>query len=196
MAPRTASERGRQVRQNLLAAAVELIPEVGWSAVSTRLLAERAGVAPGLVHYHFSSLRALLADAVVGAMREVLVSVRPLLERAEGVDDGIDAVVGELDTYTGRDPTSLLFVEAALAATRDERMRDELAGLIDEIREYFADWLRRLGHDTPQDTAAVLAASIDGVMLHRALKPDMTSAVAGPALRRLVTPAGDSRDPD
>ncbi|MFD1052553.1 helix-turn-helix domain-containing protein, partial [Kibdelosporangium lantanae] len=37
---------GEEVRQRLLAAAVQLIPERGWSAVSTRVLAERAGVTP------------------------------------------------------------------------------------------------------------------------------------------------------
>lgn len=52
----TAADRGREVRRKLLTAAVELIPERGWNAVSTRLLAERAGVAAGLVHYHFPSL--------------------------------------------------------------------------------------------------------------------------------------------
>lgn len=38
--------RGQEVRQRLLRAAIELIGERGWSAVSTRVLAERAGVTP------------------------------------------------------------------------------------------------------------------------------------------------------
>lgn len=50
-----AAARGREVPQRLLAAAAELIPERGWTAVSTRVLAERAGVTPSVVHYHFSS---------------------------------------------------------------------------------------------------------------------------------------------
>ena len=77
-----AVERGNEVRQRLLAAAVELIPERGWTAVSTRVLAERAGVTPSVVHYHYSSLQALLREAVVGAMRQTfsdLVAVAALV---------------------------------------------------------------------------------------------------------------------
>jgi len=53
----TSAERGQAVRRRLLDAAAELIPELGWSGVSTRVLAERAAVTPGMVHYHFASLR-------------------------------------------------------------------------------------------------------------------------------------------
>src|SRR5215218_10063879 len=67
----TAADRGREVRRRLVQAARELVPERGWAAVSTRTVAERAGVAPGLVHYHFASLQALLAEAAVGAMRDL-----------------------------------------------------------------------------------------------------------------------------
>jgi AcrR family transcriptional regulator len=52
--------------QALLAAGRELLPELGCAGVSVRALAERAGAAPGMFHYHFGSkeafLRALLAD--------------------------------------------------------------------------------------------------------------------------------------
>ncbi|MGH3673909.1 MAG: TetR/AcrR family transcriptional regulator, partial [Pseudonocardiaceae bacterium] len=39
----TAAERGREVRLRLLGSAAELIAERGWTGVSTRILAERAG---------------------------------------------------------------------------------------------------------------------------------------------------------
>ena len=57
-----AAVRGQEVRQRLLAAAAELIPERGWSAVSTRILADRAGVTPSVVHYHFPSVQAVLTE--------------------------------------------------------------------------------------------------------------------------------------
>lgn len=66
------AEHGLQVRERLLSTAIELVPERGWSAVSTRILAERAGVSPSVVHYHFSSMPALLGEAVVTAMRGML----------------------------------------------------------------------------------------------------------------------------
>jgi len=44
-----------------------------------------------------------------------------------------------------------------------------------------------VGFDGDADaTAAVLAAAIDGLMLHRALDPGLTAGVAFPVLRRAL----------
>ncbi len=185
----TAADRGREVRRQLLAAAVELIAELGWNSVSTRLLAQRAGVAPGLVHYHFESLPALLRQAAVGAMQEVLSDIEPVLASATTVDAGLDLMLASLDAYTGTDPTSLLATETYLAAARDETLRTELAGLVERFRGAVASWLAERGQHDPQSTAAVLAAAIDGVLLHRALNPDMTAQQVSPVLRRILVPA-------
>ena len=45
-------ECGDVTRQRLLAASSSLIVERGWSAVTTRAVAERAGVNQALVHYY------------------------------------------------------------------------------------------------------------------------------------------------
>jgi AcrR family transcriptional regulator len=175
-----AAERGREVRQRLLAAAVELVPERGWTAVSTRVLAERAGVTPSVVHYHFPSLSALLHEAVVGVMRQVLAE---FVGTARTPAEMIDAILASMDRYTGADPMSLLFVEAYLASTRDERLRVEIGGLVGEFRQRLAGWLEVHGVAEPAETAAVLSASIDGLLLHRGLG---STVDARRVLRRLV----------
>lgn len=101
-------------------------------------------------------------------------------------------MLGSLDGYSGADPTSLLFIETYLAATRDEVLKNELTGLLGEFRSRLATWLGQHGDGDPAQTAAVFAAAIDGVMLHRALDPGLTSATVSPALRRLIATA----DPD
>ena len=168
----TSAERGQAVRRRLLDAAAELIPELGWSGVSTRVLAERAAVTPGLVHYHFASLRQLLTEAVLRTARQLLEQPLALLDQAPDAATGIDRLFGVLDAYTGTDPTSLLLVEAYLAATRDAALRTELATLIGEFRAELAGWLRARGQGASSEAiAVVLAAAIDGVMLHRGLDP-------------------------
>src|SRR5690242_19214206 len=171
-----ASERGREVRQRLLRAAVELIPELGWNAVSTRILAQRAGLAPALVHYHFESLQALLREAALASMRETLQGVDSIFQHANTLEAGFDMLVGALDAYTGADPASLLFVEAYLASLRDPRLADELASLVIDFRYHFAQWLQLHGQLAPESTAAVLSAALDGVLLHRALGPDLSAS--------------------
>lgn len=183
----TSAERGKQVRQQLLTAALELIPERGWHAVSTRQLAERAGVAPGLVHYHFDSLPALLRVAAVGAMRETVSEVEDVLTEATDAATGLDLMLRALDDYTGTDPTSLLFVETYLAATRDEALRADLADVLAGFRDRLTHWLDGIGTPDPANTAAVLAASIDGLLLHRALHPDLTARAVSPVLLRVLT---------
>lgn len=182
----TSAERGAEVRSRLMMAAVQLIPEVGWHAVSTRALAERAGVGPGLVHYHFDSVQSLLRQAVVAVVGEALAVFPPLLSDTASADAALGDMLAALDGYDGTDTTSLLFVEAYLASTRDEQLRTELSRLLEEFRGHLTSWLEVQGTRAPADTAAVLAAAVDGVMLHRALGPGMTADVVAPVLRRLL----------
>lgn len=187
VASRNAVERGRNVRLQLLNTATQLIAELGWSAVSTRILAERAGVTPGLVHYHFPSLQALLRDAALGMMSDLLSTAGALLENTRTLDAGLDLLLGSLDAYTGTDPASLLFTETYLAATRDETLRGELIALVAEFRQQLARWLAEHGASAPDETASVLSATIDGVILHRALNPELSTSTVAPLLRRLIT---------
>ncbi len=189
----TAAERGREVRQRLLQAAAELIAERGWTAVSTRMLAERAGVAPGVVHYHFSSMQAVLVEAAVAATRSLAAQMGPVLAAAGSAEEVLTVLFGMLDAYTGTDPMSVLFVEAYLAATRDERLRQALGAVIGEFRQQLGDFLDAYGVPDPQATALVLAAAIDGVLLHRALLPGPGGAEVAAVLRRLVTTGSEDQ---
>lgn len=179
-----ASERGREVRERLLRAAAELIAERGWAAVSTRVVAERAGVAAGLVHYHFPSVRALLCDAALGVMREATASLEPTL--ASTPADAVAVLASSLDRFTGTDPVSVLFVETYLAATRDPGLRDAVAGVLTEYRARLGTWLAAHGVPDPDATAAVLGAAMDGLVMHRALDPTSTAATVTPVLNRLL----------
>jgi AcrR family transcriptional regulator len=181
----TAAGRGRDVRRRLVAAARELVPERGWSAVSTRAVAERAGVAPGLVHYHFASVQALLAEAALGELREMVTGVDAVLRRAGSPEELVELLAAEVDRFDGTDPASLLAVETYLAATRDPQLHAALTEVLDDFRRRLAARLADLAVPDPEATAAVLAAVVDGVLLHRALAPLPGGAVT-PVVRRLV----------
>jgi AcrR family transcriptional regulator len=186
MPENASAARGRAVRVRLLAAAAELIAEVGWSAVSTRTLAERAGVAAGLVHYHFAGLPALLREAALTRMRAVLDETGSELLTSPDPAVGLRRLLVALDAYPGRDPTSTLFIESCLAASRDEQLRVGLAELVQDYRHRLVEWLQAAGDDQPARTAAVLAAAVDGVMLHRGVAGGLGSAEVLPVLVRMV----------
>lgn len=186
--PRT-SARAAVARGKLVSAAAELIPERGWGAVSTRLLADRAGVPAGLVHYHFASVDDVLAEAAVATVRDLLDAV--LAELADlAPPEGVDRLFRALDALTGTDPASLLVAEAYLAATRDERLRADLHDQLQRFRSGVAAWLAGHGVAEPDAVAALLAAALDGVVLHRALGPVPGASALVPVAQRMLAGGG------
>lgn len=189
MPGRTNAERGREVRERLLTAARELIAEVGWSGVSTRVLAERAGVRYGLVHYHFESLQALLRQATLEAMAGMLDGTAALLSEAVSPADGVEAMLSELDRYNGSDPASLLFVEGYLAATRDDELHARMGELVVRFRTALTASFADAGHRSPDAAARLVMAVFDGFILHKGLDPELTGDRIAPLLRTLTGPA-------
>lgn len=185
--------RGTDVKDRLRLAAAELIGERGWSAVTTRVLAQRAGVGPGLVHYHFDSLRALLIQAATQTLHTIVEQATGLLGPATTPEQGLSLILRELDRYPGDDPASRLVTETYLAATRDPELRRAVTDVLHLMRHHLTDWLTSNGVDSPHHTAAALAAALDGIMLHRALTPEPTSTDIEPVLARLLTRQGTHR---
>ena len=182
----TSVEQGRATRRRLMDAAVELIAEQGWGAVTTRMVAERAGLRPGLVHYHFPSVTDLLIDASLRLAREEVAQV----VRAAVADSGAGGLVTMLDaiaSYGADDPATTVFTEMLLAGTRHERMRTGLAEVLRESRIAVADWLRREGKVIdPEACAAVVIAAMDGLVLHQSIDPELRTLGVATPLRRLV----------
>src|SRR5262247_3808419 len=60
--PKRGDSRSAQTRASIVDATVSALAEVGFSGTSARAVAERAGVAPGGVFYHFGSMDDLLVE--------------------------------------------------------------------------------------------------------------------------------------
>lgn len=180
-------ERGRETRARLLDAATQLIAEYGWGGVTTRKVAERAGLRPGLVHYHFDSVDDLLIEASLGYARRVATELISALTQIGDGASGMDLLLASVTGYATDEAGASVFSEMFLAAARHPRLRQELAGLLGECRATLAGWLSERGSDTdPEATAALLLAVIDGLALHRLIDPGIGDLpMAGP-LRRLA----------
>ncbi|QPP08767.1 TetR/AcrR family transcriptional regulator [Streptomyces bathyalis] len=203
----TSAERGHETRQRLLDAAAQLIVEDGWGAVTTRRVADRAGLRPGLVHYHFSSVTDLLIEAAMASARREMARATEAISQADDPSQGVAQVLEAVSEYTGTDPTTVLFSEMLLASTRLERLRTQLAELMTEWRTGVAGWLRASNStaltggsggaggsgDDAEATALLLGAAIDGLVLHRLIDPSIARiSVSGPLARLAkVTPVTD-----
>jgi TetR/AcrR family transcriptional regulator, regulator of biofilm formation and stress response len=167
-------------------AAVASIAEHGWGAVTTRMVAERAGLRPGLVHYHFTSVNDLLIDASLRMARQLGESVLGEALTRSG-SAGLESLLAAAGAYTAADPDTRVFSEMLLAATRHERLRRGLREVLQEFRDAVSAWLAAAGTVAdPDATAAVLVAVLDGLILHRLIDPQLGElGVEGP-LRRLT----------
>ena len=65
----------RQLDLALLQAGRELYPQLGSAGLSVRVVAERAGVAPGMFHYHFKSKDAFLEQVLQQLYEEAFVQL-------------------------------------------------------------------------------------------------------------------------
>jgi AcrR family transcriptional regulator len=130
-------------RARVLAATLELIGEQGIGGVTNRAVAERAGVSPGSLSYHFPSRTELLHAALmrfVGREAERLEALAgatadglaPVATAVQQVVQGADrrAVLAQMELYlqAGREP-ELRAVAARAFAAYDEAARRVLAAL-------------------------------------------------------------------
>lgn len=121
------------------------------------------------MRYHFTSVRALLAEAATAATRQLLDQLAPALELAGSPRVALALLLGFLCHDNGdngdngdiaQDRASLLFAETCLAATRDESLHRALDQALSAFRYRLAVVLAARGVAAPEATAAVLDAAV------------------------------------
>jgi AcrR family transcriptional regulator len=184
---------GEATRAAIVNAAVDVVAKQGWSGLAGRTVARRAGVSPGVLHYHFASIDALEREVAAYAMGAVLMPAAARLLNAESVVEGLEAAVA---TALGGDrdnrESKVMFV-ALVRAMHNRGLAVELRGALAQFRDVLELRLaaaQREGmvgaHFSPRGAAMLLAALLDGIVAHHLLDPELDLSAAGPALRSLV----------
>lgn len=184
-------ERGRAVRAKLQSAATELISEIGWNAVTTRRLADRAGVRSSLVHYHFDSLQDLLRKAALTEFDSV---VDALLDDEANIRGGPSALLAVTEEFDGSDAKSVLMIETYLAAARDPLLKKRLAQNVVDFRRALISALAQAGNPNPEAAAMVTLAALDGLTLQKGLDDELDIGDAIALLHTIVS-AGWREEP-
>jgi AcrR family transcriptional regulator len=140
-------DRSRATRQRLLEAAIECMAEVGWSASTVAVVAERAGVSRGAAQHHFPTREDLVTSAVEYVSAQRLAMLRSHVVDLPVGPERTRSVVALIE----RMYTSPLFRAAAhvwVAASSDERLRERVVGLEAHVgRESHRTVLELLGVD-------------------------------------------------
>ena len=163
-------------RDALLRAAVEVAAERGSAGTTHRAVTERAGLPLATVSYFFSSIDALVSEA----LRTHVADEAARLERLAGElghddhhPDAMAAALAEASMPDGPLPWALAQFEAYLQAARDPARREPVADALAVYERVAEVALRAAG--APPDAAAGAApafnALADGFSLHRLARP-------------------------
>lgn len=163
--------------ERLLHAAQEIIVRDGYASASTRKIAERAAVLPGVVHYHVGTIDQLRRRAVLAGVADYFQHALPVEKGGE--EGGCDAITVAFAALEQEPPESLrtrLLFESLHASVHDAELRGALAALLESFRGMLSDRLRTEGYKDPEGRALAVAAALDGFILQRALDPSVSAA--------------------
>ena len=134
------NDADRGARERILAAAVERIANDGIDELRIARVAMDAGVSTSLVHYHFETREALLAEAIEYSY-ELAADVR-LGDEGDFSDHGerVAAMVDQFLPYPGLlERDWVLWIELWLRAVRHPELRPTAARLSARLREWLGN---------------------------------------------------------
>ena len=168
--PATKTTARSAAEEALLDAAERLLVEVGHAGITTRRLAEEAGVNHGLVHYYFGSNENLLVRALerftermIERQRALYASDEPFVEKWR---TAMRFLVAEDVTY------EKVWLELQALSWNDEGLRDRLGRVNAEWRAVLTDAFREphreLGIDMPLEALVSLVITFNvGMIVER-----------------------------
>ena len=174
-------------RGQIVRAAAAVLGRLGYSDSSVKLIAHEAGVAPGLVHYYFTSKEELLLAVVQSLEREMVADWQAAVE---GIEDPLERIVAALDhaavRCTEHPEFFRLLFDLYVVGLGNTAIRQRCAELwthfIDDIEAEVRSVLDQLpapGNVPPRDLAEAIGGAIDGIALAGLLRDGDTVAVYG-----------------
>ena len=165
-APATARQNAEEA---FLDAAERLLVEVGYAAITTRLLAREAGANQGLVHYYFGSIENLLVRVLERFTERLIVRQRAMYAADVPFIDKWRTAMRYLDA--DRDYKRIWYELQAIAWSRPE-LRGRVAKVDDAwrtvLREALAEPLERYELPIPLDALVALVVTFnEGMILER-----------------------------
>jgi TetR/AcrR family transcriptional repressor of bet genes len=173
-------------RAQIVEALLQEMAAVGYERASTKAIAARAGLAPGLVHYHFKNKEEILLDLIDRLIADAELRSAQAVEEVVGADAKLAAYV---DARVGFGPRAdegqvrawaIVIAEGMTQAAVRERLSRWLAGDQAKLRR----WFTACGAEQPAQLAATLLATILGSFSLRAL--DVSGIPQGYARAQLL----------
>lgn len=180
------AEQSEQTRRRLMNATRDLVVAEGWSAASSRAIAERAGVNQALINFHFKGKAGLFRATLDRCVDEIEKVFGPWMA-AVSLSAYIDKSVESIPRVRRNKNFKFLFA-AMLEGAHDAQIK---TAVVDQMNA-FRDGLRLflLGQGLPEKDVGryttIMAAAMDGLMIHFMIDPSTDAEGALRAFEEMV----------
>ncbi|MBC8143062.1 MAG: TetR/AcrR family transcriptional regulator [Armatimonadetes bacterium] len=173
-------------REQILVTSWEVLSQVGFEKITTRRIAEAAGINIATLHYYFGSKEAVLTETLRHAQNWADERMREAVAGSQTAEEALTKAFAHTIKMVLTGPGPLRF-DMAVRAFRDAEARAEALrvyaryeGFVCEIIEWHVRTGGSLANGfTPQTLAAFVVAMVDGVVLHYLLSGDGVVAERG-----------------
>jgi len=177
--PATKRRRREETRRRLLDAALPVFAGSGYERATVDEIVREAGFSKGAFYVHFESKEdlfwAMLEERIIRQQE----AFRQALDHNRSAQENIQALLTTIFAIFRRDVMwSALFIEFVAHAARNEKVRERLASMYQNWRDFTVETLkqgREVGHvreDLDVDfVATVMIALIEGMIMQARLAP-------------------------
>lgn len=184
-------------RQRIIDAAYQVIAEKGYEKSSIKDIAHVAGVAPGLVHYYFTSKEEILSVLLMEASRQYTRHMENIHATVDS-EQLPEAVLSEPRNRVEKQPDWYkLRYEFFAMGLRNSSINPAVNELLENGRQGISYILQNVLENQEHDIesmSAVLLACFDGLALQKLLNPDFDLESAYHVLEQMIRSLEKNRE--
>ena len=179
------STRSADTRTKILEAAFQILARQGYENTSIKDIAEEAGVAQGLVHYHFKSKQQLVLAVLAEVCREMEFG------DAQGAAGAQAAYEKFKNMLKGSQATHALYIQLIAMGLHDKELGAGVLNFVRQDRAHIEDIARQVLAEREADPkparaiAAVVEAAVLGIMVQNLIDPEFNAEEAVDALNAM-----------
>ena len=179
------STRAADTRTRILEAAFHVLGRQGYENTSIKDIAEEAGVAQGLVHYHFKSKQQLVLAVLAEVCREMEFG------DAQGAAGAQAAYEKFKNMLKGSQATHALYIQLIAMGLHDKELGAGVLNFVRQDRAHIEDIARQVLAEREADPrparaiASVVEAAVLGIMVQNLIDPEFNAEEAVDALNAM-----------
>jgi AcrR family transcriptional regulator len=178
-ATRNGETRRENVREQILEAARFALIRDGYEKITTRRIADAAGINVATLHYHFRTKEALLSEVIAYVMERAEERLRTAIAPAATATEALERAFQEVWKIVLERPGVLRY-DVAVRALRDTEARKEANAIYGLLRRMVEEILERhcasggtlAEGTTAPELAFYIVGAVDGIVLQHTLTGD------------------------